>query len=338
MDSAPAGLRPLVVIVPVLDDWACLAILAERLRAALAPAGWTPRLVAVDDGSREPPAAAGDAGAAVLVQLARNVGHQRAIAIGLDHALRESGADVIAIMDADGEDRPEDLPRLLAALGDAPARIAVASRGRRREGLRFRVFYGAYKAAFRAATGERLDFGNFCVMGRAAALRLVAMHELWLNLPATVMRSRLDLVRVPADRGERYLGRSRMNFVALVMHGLSAVGVFSERAFTRMLVAVGCVASLLVLGLAAALALKAMDMATPGWVTTIAAALVVVLVQTAIVALSGLFMVFGDAANVAMSPASAARRLVARVDGRISPCVVEAAAPDATAAGLRPPG
>ena len=266
------------------------------------------------------------------------MGHQRAIAIGLDHVLRESDADVIAIMDADGEDRPEDLPRLLAAQAGAPGRVAVAARGRRSEGLRFAAFYGAYKAAFRAATGERLDFGNFCVMDRAAARRLVAMHELWLNLPATVMRSRLELVRVPADRGGRYLGRSRMNFVSLVMHGLSAVGVFSERAFTRMLVAVGCVASLLVLGLCVALALKAADMATPGWVTTIAAALVVVLVQTAIVALSGLFMVFGNAANVAMSPSSAARLLVAGVDGRVGEASFSMPAPDATAEGPTPPG
>ena len=306
------------IVVPVCDDWACLAILAGHLRDALAPRGWSHAIVAVDDGSREaaPPGIA--SGASVVLRLARNVGHQRAIAIGLDYVLRERPGGVLAIMDADGEDRPEDLPRLLDALGEGThpggsGHVVVASRRRRSEGGRFVAFYALYKATFRILTGERLDFGNFCALDRPAARRLVAMHELWLNLPATVMRSRLEVTRLPTDRGRRYVGRSRMNLVGLVSHGLSAVGVFSERAFTRTLVGIGSVAVLMLFGLVAGLVLKAEGLATPGWLTTIAMALVVVLVQTAMVALCGLFVVFGNAAHVVQSPAATARGLIESV-------------------------
>jgi glycosyltransferase involved in cell wall biosynthesis len=309
MTAAPR----LVIITPVHNDWEALAILTARLDSVLGAAGVPFSLIVADDASRS--AAMPDRG--TILRLTRNVGHQRAIAVALDFALRETDAALIAIMDADGEDRPEDLPALVAALAEGAAggaQIAVASRRRRSEGVRFRSFYLAYKTAFRVLTGETLDFGNFCVLRREAAQRLVYMHELWLNLPATIMRSRLPMVRLPSDRGWRYAGESRMNLVSLVTHGLSAIGVFSERAFTRVLLAIGGTALFMVLSLVISLGLKAVGLATPGWATTIAAAALIVLVQSAIAALCGLFIVFGQTANFAHAPNVTAGLLVARVD------------------------
>lgn len=308
-------LRPeLVIIVPVLNDWACFATLATRLREVLDPSRLTVKIVVVDDGSTELPPRRLKAGPVTVVHLTRNVGHQRAIAIGLDYAMRETEAPLIAVMDADGEDRPEDLPLLLARAEGGRGRVVVAARRRRSEGTRFTALYKSYKLIFRLLTGEHLDFGNFSVMDRVAGRRLVAMHELWLNLPATVMRSRLDLVRVATDRGQRYVGQSRMNLITLIVHGLSAVGVFVERVFTRVLLVVSGIASVVVLGLIVSLLMKAADLATPGWVTTIASALVIILIQTATVALCGLFVVFGSASNVVMAPAVAARTLIEAVE------------------------
>ncbi len=302
------------VVTPVLDDWACLRQLAGRLTEVLGRAGWSAMIVAVDDGSNEAAPVGPNSGASVIVRLNRNVGHQRAIAIGLDYVLRETDAEIIAVIDSDGEDRPEDLPSLLSALV-GPGGIVVASRRKRSEGRRFAAFYLAYKAAFRIFTGEALDFGNFSVLDRIAARRLVSMHELWLNYPATIMRSRLPFSRIPTDRGSRISGHSRMNLVGLVMHGLSAIGgVFSERAFTRTLVTVGILVGVMTIGLMAGLALKVAGLATPGWVTTIAVALIVVLVQTAIVTLGGLLIVFGNANNVVMSPSLSARTLIRSVE------------------------
>ena len=310
--------RHVVVITPVLDDWVCLTMLVDRLRDILGQSAWTVSIVAVDDGSLAAAPPSLDADDITILRLSRNVGHQRAIAVGLDYVVRETDADVFAIMDADGEDRPEDLPLLLDALGDARNRVVVASRRHRSEGLAFLAFYRAFKAVFRVLTGERLDFGNFSVFRRGPASRLTAMHELWLNLPATIMRARVELVRVPLDRDRRYAGRSRMRLVGLVTHGLSAVGVFVERVFTRMLLGIGGVAALLFSSLLLGLVLKAAGLATPGWVTTIAASLVIVLVQTATVALCGLFVVFGNASNVGLAPAATGRTLIASVHGRAS--------------------
>ena len=54
-----------------------------------------------------------------LIWLFGNIGHQRAIAVGLVVASRIEEIEAVVVMDADGEDRPEDVSRLAAAWGVA---------------------------------------------------------------------------------------------------------------------------------------------------------------------------------------------------------------------------
>jgi hypothetical protein len=90
--DAPVMLR-IAVVIPVFNDWASFAVLCRHLDS-LSPS-WGARLniIAVDDGSREP--LPDDARLATLtnidsievLSLACNLGHQRAIAVGLTAAL-----------------------------------------------------------------------------------------------------------------------------------------------------------------------------------------------------------------------------------------------------------
>ena len=79
-----------------------------------------------------------------------NLGHQRAIVFGLRLIEPDiDDVDLVVTMDADGEDRPEDLPRLLDPLLEAPAdrrRLCVARRTKRRESFRFRVMYFFFRS------------------------------------------------------------------------------------------------------------------------------------------------------------------------------------------------
>ena len=83
-------------------------------------------------------------------------------------------------MDADGEDRPEDVSRLAAAWSEDTNRIVVAQRGERSEGLAFRFFYAIYKLTFRIMTGQKIDFGNFCLLPRES-LRALNVQSVYLE-------------------------------------------------------------------------------------------------------------------------------------------------------------
>ena len=50
-------------------------------------------------------------------------------------------------------------------------------------------------------TGHRIGFGNFLALPAISARRVANMGELWLSLPATVLRSRIPITNVPTERG-----------------------------------------------------------------------------------------------------------------------------------------
>ena len=180
-------------------------------------------------------------------------------------------------MDADGEDKPQDVPRLLAAIGDRRSIVVVGERTKRSEDLVFRTFYQIYWLMFFLLTGHRIGFGNFLALPAVSARRVANMGELWLSLPATILRSRIPIINVPTERGSRLHGTSQMSLVSLVVHGLRAMAVFVEYALTRIIL--GALALLLLCAVASAVAIfqKFIGMATPGWVTTVVGVSLVIL-------------------------------------------------------------
>ena len=284
---------PPCILIPSLDDWESLAALLPALDASLAAAGRRADVLLIDDGSTQPPDALGRLGAfralgrVEIVHLLSNLGHQRAIAVGLSLRAARGAASATVVMDADGEDRPEHVADLLDALDRAPggARgrgVVFAQRRRRQESLSFRALYRVYRLVQRAATGVTVDVGNFAAVGAGALRALAVRPSLWNHFPATVLASRLAVGRVPLDRGRRLAGRSRLRLSGLVVHGLSAMSVFGERVGLRVLAACGAVGLAALAGIAVIVAVRlglGTAYATPGWATSAAGLLLVLLAQ-----------------------------------------------------------
>src|SRR5215470_17918441 len=156
------------IVTPVFEDQESFAELCRRLAAVESAAGARFYVIAVDDGSlAAPPQLSALTEAKVsgeILRLARNVGHQAAIAIGLAHAQRMGGLTACVVMDSDGEDTPESIPGLLAAVEGDTVDVAVAQRAKRSETLTFQAFYAVYKRLFKLATGQVLRFGNFMAL------------------------------------------------------------------------------------------------------------------------------------------------------------------------------
>ena len=126
-----------------------------------------------------------------VLRLRRNLGHQRAIAIGLAYIERNVPCDAVILMDADGEDSPADIPRLVDQFrSEQGANIVFAERRKRAERPLFRVLYHAYRALHRALTGYDVRVGNFSVIPRTRLGGLVVVSELWNHYAAAVFRSR----------------------------------------------------------------------------------------------------------------------------------------------------
>jgi glycosyltransferase involved in cell wall biosynthesis len=234
----------LVVVSPVYDDAAAAERLLLDLKRVFAESDVQLRVLFVDDGSPVPLTyqlhAESDRRVRVdVLRLRRNVGHQRAIALGTAYVHENFECDGMLVMDADGEDRPADAMSLVARCREQDNdRIIFAERTRRSESWLFQSFYRFYQLLHWLLTGVRVRVGNFSVVPASHLPALVTLPALWNHFAAAVFQARLPRDLVPTERGARYTGKSKMNFVALVIHGLQALSVFIEVVAVRLLIAV----------------------------------------------------------------------------------------------------
>lgn len=299
-----------VILMPVYRDWESASLLCRKLDEQCAQLGSiTAQALLVDDGSPDgtagwEPFAPRHLRSVEVLHLRRNLGHQRAIAVGLCYVQDHVPGDVVLIMDADGEDRPEDVPRLLRQALAQPGRILFAERRKRLEGLVFRAGYQAYRRLHHLLTGVAVRVGNFSVLPYPALRRLTCMSELWNHYAGAVFRSRLEFDCLPIDRGQRYRGQSHMNLVSLVSHGLSGIASFQETVGTRILLANTAGAALVIAGLIVVAAVRLFTrLAIPGWATYTAGFLVILLVQLTGISFSLVFTLVTNRVNATFLPA-----------------------------------
>src|SRR6516225_6036554 len=129
------GRNRIVIVIPTFNDHISLCMLIEQLCAVFSDARASEvSLLIVDDGSVPPlvDLIAGQFKSALrgrILTLKRNLGHERAIAIGIAAAAGDDLADILVVMDADGEDKPADVVKLVATIGHRDqTTIAVGER------------------------------------------------------------------------------------------------------------------------------------------------------------------------------------------------------------------
>jgi glycosyltransferase involved in cell wall biosynthesis len=282
----------LIVVTPVYEDAEASSRLFKELAVEFHDDIY---VVAVDDGSVKQPLRINsikDAGVdGVILKLCRNVGHQQAIAIGLGYVSEHLHGDQhVVVMDSDGEDVPSTIPVLLSHLEAEDTDVVVAQRESRVETWRFKAFYTIYRRFFRLMTGRVISFGNFMALKGSVVKRLASMQELSIHIAGAVIASKLRIEVCPLDRGPRYAGQSKMHFVGLALHGFKGLMVFAEDVLVRVGIACALIASLSVVGILAAVVLKLLGFATPGWFSVALGILVLMLLLTGALALMVLML------------------------------------------------
>jgi len=175
----------------------------------------------------------------------------------------------------------------------------------------FRTFYVVYKQFFRFLTGRKIDFGNFCLLPHKLLGPVVHTSHIWNHLAAALIRSRLPLTRLALARGVRYSGQPNMSFISLVVLGLSAISVFSEMMFVRIIVGASILAAATVLvGALLVIVRLATDWTPPGWTSTILASLAVMLLQTLILSVAAILLNLHGRTAPSIIPAKVAQDYV----------------------------
>jgi hypothetical protein len=283
--------------IPVFNDWPCALKLLEQLDETGPQLPGPMAVVFVDDGSKEPvptqiSMSLRNVVSVDVLQLRRNVGHQRAIALGIAFIHANVPTKLLVVMDADGEDSPHSVPELIRKCEQTGwSTIVFAARRKRAESLAFRSGYTAYRIIHYWLTGRKVSIGNFSVIPEGLIPRVVGVSELWNHYAAGIVHSRLPIDTVPIDRARRLSGEPKMNLVSLVAHGMSAISVFGDVVGVRLLCVASILTTLVLIGILLVIGIRVFtDFAIPGWATNALGLLAVVLLN--LLTLSVVFVLF----------------------------------------------
>ncbi len=201
----------LSVVVPVYNEERSVEFLYDEVASALDPLGRAWEVVFVDDGSSD-----GSFGALTrlhartpnvrVVRLRRNFGKAAALAAGF----AEAGGDVVVTIDADGQDDPAEIPRLLAKL-DEGFDLVSGWKTRRRDPWRRRLLSRVFNTVTGWISGVRLHDMNCGLKAyRAEVVKGLALYgELHRFLPVLAYERGYRVAELPVNHRPREHGRSR---------------------------------------------------------------------------------------------------------------------------------
>jgi len=207
------------MVIPVFNEQATLPALIERCVRVGQGLPNEYELILVDDGSRDgsarliAAAAERDPSHVVGVLLNRNYGQHAAVMAGLGQAR----GDVVVTLDADLQNPPEEIPKLLAEI-ERGADVVGGIRQMRKDSL-FRVLASALmNRAMRAVTGLGVtDYG--CMLRayrRDIVDAMLACSERAPYIPALANSFAANTVEVEVGHAERSQGESKYRVWSLV--------------------------------------------------------------------------------------------------------------------------
>ena len=203
----PAAPR-LSILVPVYNNEATIRELLDRLRKALD--GLDYEAVVVNDGSRDKSLALLKAQAVAdprlkVISFSRNFGQHPAIAAALEHAQ----GDVLVLMDADLEDRPENIPMLVRTLQEQQCDIVYTTKIEGTvtpRGLSSDAYHQVFSRTIGVTVPRRL--GTFRAFTRKVGDALRAFPERDVVYGPLMFYVGFSFAIVPVDRGTRPGGSS----------------------------------------------------------------------------------------------------------------------------------
>jgi dolichol-phosphate mannosyltransferase len=219
----------LSVVAPLYDEEETAREFHRRVSAALA--GIEYELVLVDDGSTDGTPAvldeiAGEDRRVRVVTLSRNFGHQAALTAGLDHAR----GDAVVMIDADLQDPPELIPRMLDEWR-AGSDVIYAVRELRSGETRAKVvtarwFYRLF--SWLAQVDFKQNAGDFRLLDRAALEALGSMRERNRFLRGMTVWVGFTQTAVPYEREARFAGQTKFSPRRMLRFSFDAITSFSS--------------------------------------------------------------------------------------------------------------
>jgi len=231
------------VVIPVLNEADSLPLLLSRLQDALREQTW--EIIFVDDGSTDATpdlleCLAGKDYRIKMLRLTRNFGHQAAVTAGLDFA----NGDAVVVIDADLQDPPELLPRMLALFEQGYDVVSPQRVSREAETLFKRWSASVFYRTLSLLADRRItpDVGDFRLFSRRAVRAIRSLREQHRYMRGMVAWLGMKEAILPFERRARAAGKTNYPVLKMLRFAWTAISSFSALPL-RISIAAGCILS-----------------------------------------------------------------------------------------------
>ena len=230
-------MKKFIILIPVFNDWKSVSELLVNIDSQINNWKADISVIIVNDGSTEKRSGLESNYKKIksvkVLNMKENRVHQRCIAAGLKYICENENFDRVIVMDADGEDRPEDLNDFYKKSEENPDMTITGNRYKRSEGIVFRFLYEIHKLITLIFTGKLIKFGNFTCLPKRHVQELIQKPYLWNSYSSSIVKTIKNRTFIHSIRGTRYVLPSKMNFSALIFHSLAIISVFSNLVVIR---------------------------------------------------------------------------------------------------------
>ena len=230
-------MKKFIILIPLFNDWKSVSKLLNEINSQVINWNADVSVIIVNDASTE--ARSGlesnykKIKSVKILNMKENRVHQRCIASGLKYISENEDFDRVIVMDADGEDRPEELNDFFNKAQENSKMTITGNRFKRSEGIVFKILYEVHKLLTLVFTGKLIKFGNFTCLPKDHVKQLIQKPYLWNSYSSSVVRTINDRTFIPSKRGLRYVLPSKINFTGLVFHSLAIISVFRNNVIIR---------------------------------------------------------------------------------------------------------
>jgi hypothetical protein len=230
-------MKKFIILIPVYNDWKSVSKLLKEIDLRIVEWESEVSVLIINDFSTETKSDTDSNFKKIksvkVLNMKKNQGHARCFATGLKFIIEREKFDYVIPMDADGEDRPEELNLLFNKSKEYPNKVITADRIKRSEGPLFKFCYEIHKHLTYIFTGHLIKFGNYSCLPRDFVVKITKEPSAWSSFSGSLTKLIPDRISISSIKGLRYYGPSKMSFFNLSIHSFSIIAVFKKTAFLR---------------------------------------------------------------------------------------------------------
>ena len=220
-----------VIVIPVYDDWKSLNKLLNEINSNISTKELV-KILIINDFSKKKPQLnikkLNKIKEIKILDLAKNLGSQRAIAVALNYLKNVESSFYVTIMDSDGEDDPKHINKMIDLAKKNKNSVIVSCRKNREENLIIKICYKIHLILTFLLTVKWISYGNFSSFHSKNIKKILSDNSVWLAYSSAVMKN-TKIKKTYSKRLKRYFGKSKVNFSFLVTHSIKIIGVFYKR-------------------------------------------------------------------------------------------------------------